>query len=374
MQNIFIEEIEKRDEDVEFVEAKLSGHPDTLCDTLCEKASSELSKYYLKNFGAVLHHNVDKGLIVAGKAEPKFGGGRIIEPMKIIIAGRATTKVGNVIVPVEKIIKKVIREHMMQFRYLTDYETIVEVKEGATNLKEVFKKKVSNDTSFGASHYPYSETEELVLKASKLLESDKFRKVFNYIGRDIKIMACRIHEDIELTIAAAFIDRFVKSMEDYKRLKNNLINFLEKKLGVKVNVNTLDSYEDINSIYLTVSGLSAEMGDDGQVGRSNRYNGLITPSKPMSLEAISGKNISHPGKLYQIVAYILAKRIVQKAKAELAYVKLLSKIGSPLEEPEAIHVQVAGKKYDAEKIRKIISDLFKNLKEVQKDIIFGKHF
>ncbi len=33
------------------------------------------------------------------------------------------------------------------------------------------------------------------------------------------------------------------------------------------------------------SGLSAETGDDGQVGRGNRVNGLITPNGPMSLEA-----------------------------------------------------------------------------------------
>jgi S-adenosylmethionine synthetase len=44
---------------------------------------------------------------------------------------------------------------------------------------------------------------------------------------------------------------------------------------------------------LTVTGTSAENGDDGQVGRGNRINGLITPYHPMSLEATSGKK---PGK------------------------------------------------------------------------------
>ena len=43
------------------------------------------------------------------------------------------------------------------------------------------------------------------------------------------------------------------------------------------------------SVYLTVTGTSAEMGDDGQVGRGNRPNGLITPYRPMTLEAAAGR-------------------------------------------------------------------------------------
>ncbi|MHA1487030.1 MAG: methionine adenosyltransferase, partial [Promethearchaeota archaeon] len=54
-------------------------------------------------------------------------------------------------------------------------------------------------------------------------------------------------------------------------------------------------------LYLTITGTSAEAGDDGEVGRGNRSNGLITPCRPMSLEAVCGKNpINHVGKLYNV--------------------------------------------------------------------------
>jgi len=59
--------------------------------------------------------------------------------------------------------------------------------------------------------------------------------------------------------------------------------------SVEVAVNTADG-DTADSIYLTVTGLSAEIADDGQVGRGNRVNGLITPCRPMSLEAAAGKD------------------------------------------------------------------------------------
>jgi len=55
---------------------------------------------------------------------------------------------------------------------------------------------------------------------------------------------------------------------------------------VEIVINNADTSE---TAYLTVTGTSAEAGDDGQVGRGNRANGLITPCRPMSLEAVAGK-------------------------------------------------------------------------------------
>ena len=81
---------------------------------------------------------------------------------------------------------------------------------------------------------------------------------------------------------------------------------------VTVHINTAD---DINtgSVFLTVTGTSAEMGDDGSVGRGNRCNGLITPNRPMSMEATSGKNpINHIGKIYNILSTKLAKECVKR--------------------------------------------------------------
>jgi hypothetical protein len=49
--------------EVEIVERKGLGHPDTLCDHLTEELSLGLSRRYLAQFGRVLPYNVDKALL-----------------------------------------------------------------------------------------------------------------------------------------------------------------------------------------------------------------------------------------------------------------------------------------------------------------------
>ena len=77
-------------QDVEIVERKGLGHPDTICDAIMEAMSVALSAEYLKQVGRVLHHNLDKGLLVAGQTTPALGGGRIDAPMRLVIGDRAT--------------------------------------------------------------------------------------------------------------------------------------------------------------------------------------------------------------------------------------------------------------------------------------------
>ena len=260
---IIIEKVKEKKEAVELVEHKGTGHPDTLCDSLCEEASKALSKHYIKHFGKVLHHNIDKGLLVAGASKVRFKGGKIKKPVEVIIAGRATAKVGKHIVPVRRIISKAVKDYLRQFN-LAKFKVIVDVKPGAANLLEVFEKKIpiANDTSFGVSHYPHSELESLVLEVGNVLDSEGFRKSHPYIGRDFKVMGVREGKKIILTLAIAFISKFVKDMEQYKYFKEKILDYFQKKFKIEIYLNTLDSYEAASSVYLTVSGLSAEQGDD----------------------------------------------------------------------------------------------------------------
>ena len=110
----------------------------------------------------------------------------------------------------------------------------------------------------------------------------------------------------------------------------------------QVHVNAADNLEAA-SLYLTVTGTSAEAGDDGQVGRGNRVNGLITPGRPMSLEAAAGKNpVSHVGKIYNVVARDIAEALVSGiAEVACAECCIVSEIGKPVETPALTHVRLA---------------------------------
>ena len=69
--------LESGEGEVEIVERKGLGHPDSICDALAETFSRNLCREYRRRFGEVLHHNVDKALLCGGSAAPAFGGGNV---------------------------------------------------------------------------------------------------------------------------------------------------------------------------------------------------------------------------------------------------------------------------------------------------------
>jgi S-adenosylmethionine synthetase len=396
MRNIVIEKsdflpIEKRA--VEIVERKGIGHPDTICDLVCESVSQALSQYYLKRFGKVLHHNLDKGLLVAGKSQPKFGGGKILEKIKIIVAGRATDRVGEIRIPVKKIAERAAKECLTRVvnsskNIIKNFEITIDYNPGAANLQEVFKRSkaiaLANDTSFGIGHGPYSRAESLTLNVANFLNSQKFLKKYPFLGTDIKVMTLRKKEKVVLTIPVAYIGKYIKNTKDYfekkEIIKKEVKNFIKKVStfkNVKIEHNTLDNSEakSEGEIYLTVLGLSAEQGDDGQVGRGNRVSGLITPCREMSLEAPAGKNINHPGKLYQVLAHLLAQEIGKIEGVEECSVRILSQIGKPLDQPQIASVKVIAKNFNQikDKIYKMVDQKFNNLRKIQNEIVKGKY-
>ncbi len=305
MPNVFVEElvhtpIEKQV--IEIVERKGIGHPDSLADGMAEAMSRELSREYIRRFGAVLHHNTDETQIVAGRSNPQFGGGEVIEPIYVLLVGRATKFFNGEYIPTDKIALKAardyIKQHMQNLDPDLDVVFNVRLGEGSTDLQDVFRRKsgnvaLANDTSFGIGFAPLSETERLVFNVERRIY-EEFRKMNPAIGEDVKVMGLREKDRISLTIAAAFVDRYVANIKEYDAIKEELENFVREisseytERDVEVFVNTADDYET-GCVYLTVTGTSAENGDDGSVGRGNRCNGLITPGRPMSMEPAAAK-------------------------------------------------------------------------------------
>jgi len=354
---ISAKKIPKYEPSVEFVERKGKGHPDTICDGISENLSVSLSKYYLEKTGKILHHNVDKAILVGGQAKAWFGGGEVVEPIYLMLVGRAIGRLDKEdIVPIGRLAITAAKSYIKQnLRYL-DPETHVivdyRIKQGSVDLIKNFEAgndiPLANDTSFGVGFYPMTDSERLVLEVEKFINSKEGKELFPQVGEDVKVMALRHEKEIKLTIAAAMISSLIKSKEEYLEVKRQLtIKLLElssqiTKMKVDLTINGADKPEK-DIYYLTVTGTSAENGDDGQVGRGNRANGLITPFRPMSLEATAGKNpVSHTGKLYSVLAMEIAKKLVEENKhISSANVYMLSQIGSPITEPQSVYVEAS---------------------------------
>ena len=340
----------------EMVERKGKGHPDSVADECGEAISRELCKYYQKTFGSVMHHNVDKFALVGGIAKPEFGGGLIIEPQKLIAIGRALDQVlidGKIhYVPIAPIAIKTAKSVIKRtFRNLDPNEHCIfqsELRPGSLDLVGVFDAAESiplaNDTSFGVGFAPFSDAENITYEAEMLLNSDAFKDKCPGSGEDIKVMTFRIGNDVNVTICNAMVSKYLPDKSSYINavdMVTNEVKDLAAKLiptkSVKVSVNTGDIL-DKDVYFLTITGTSAENGDDGIVGRGNRASGVITPTngRPQTLEAAAGKNpINHVGKIYSLMGNEIAQAIMKETggNAVEVYVRLLAQIGHPINDP-----------------------------------------
>jgi S-adenosylmethionine synthetase len=356
--NIRIEAADRRaveDQEVEIVERKGIGHPDSLCDGIAENVSRALSNLYLDRVAKVLHYNTDETQLAAGNADPAFGGGEIVEPIYVLIVGRATRHYEAAdgtehSLPVDSVALAAARDYLNEvvpeLEFGTDVVVDTRLGEGSGDLQTVFGEDgaavpMANDTSFGVGHAPLTETERIVLDAEEYLNG-AYAAEHPELGADVKIMGKREGDEIDLTVAAAMIDRHLSGMAAYRDavadVRQAVTDLAESRTdrSVAVEVNTADDPEKgKDGIYLTTTGTSAEQGDDGSVGRGNRANGLITPNRPMSMEATSGKNpVNHIGKIYNLLSTRIAQSVVQDVPGIREFrVRLLSQIGRPIDRP-----------------------------------------
>jgi len=347
------------DAGVEIVERKGRGHPDSICDSLAEEVSLALCRFYRERFGAVLHHNVDKVLLRGGQARTVFGGGTVTRPIDIYLAGRAIQRHGGVTVPVSELAIEACRAWLRRNLHALDVERQVRfhclIRPGSADLTELFARQrgaapLANDTSCGVGFAPLSEVERAVLAIDEALPAPALRRDDPAFGEDTKIMAVRRGRGrrLQLTVACPQVARHVPDIACYGQNKAWLADRVRTaarqaaaELDTVVHVNAADG-ETPESLYLTVTGTSAEAGDDGEAGRGNRANGLITPGRPMTMESVAGKNpVNHVGKLYNIAAGLIADAVVRELP-EVAACEcyLVSRIGHPIDDPQIADLRV----------------------------------
>jgi S-adenosylmethionine synthetase len=344
---------------VEIVERKGLGHPDTICDAVMEQVSQALSAAYLERFGRILHYNCDKGCLLAGQAELRLGGGRILEPMRLIVGDRAASALGVARLDVEAVAAQAaagwFHRNLPRIDPGRDLRIDVALRPGSAELAHLFDNPVggwrANDTSATVGYAPLTETERLVLEAETVLNSAAFKSRFPGTGEDVKVMGVRRGRELDLTVAMPLVDRELRNEGEYfgrkeeitEALLLRLQSRLEKLGTVDVRLNALDRPGlGIQGMYLSVLGTSAEHGDSGAVGRGNDITGLWSLNRPQSGEAAAGKNpVSHVGKIYSVLAHEAASHLYRNvAGVRAAAVWLGSRIGDPVTEPATVAVQV----------------------------------
>jgi S-adenosylmethionine synthetase len=381
MRNIIVKELIQKpieEQEIEIVERKGIGHPDSISDGIAESVSRALCQAYMEKFDGIMHHNTDEVQITAGESDPHFGGGEIIKPIDILLTGRGVSEIDGKKIGIDRIAITAAKEYLKETIINLDVETsaIVECKigSGSGDLVDVFKRDgmpSSNDTSFGVGFAPFSETEKIVMATEELLNSKNFKKKYPQVGEDIKVMGLRENSKVILTTAVAMVSKYVDGRDSYLNVKDELKDIItdlalkktDREVETFINTGDDNSSESEKGYYLTVTGTSAEMGDDGSVGRGNRANGIITPNRPMSMEATSGKNpINHVGKIYNLLSNKMAEDITKEIDGiKQVHIMLLSQIGKPIDHPKAASAQIIVEEgYSMESVNKDVEGIMNN--------------
>ncbi len=366
---------------VEFVERKGTGHPDTICDHLAEELARELAREYLAHTGRVQHFNVDKAVLAAGSVEIDFGGGRHTKPSRLVLVGKADSFQSWA--PDPEALAVSYKQKLLDLLPEATPEAFdVEIwlNQSSVALAAVVTSRfddapLANDTSFAAVSQPRSPLEHAVHSVELHLNDAAFRATVP-VGRDIKVMGARVEGETHLTVAVPVLARAVASRAEYDAalaaVHDDVVAVTTPILGPAVEV-MINQGDQVDVPYLTLTGTSAEAGDDGQVGRGNRFGGLITPYRPMSLEAAAGKNpAAHVGKTYHAVGADIARRLQDEMEVAETTIRLLSSIGRPVTDPAAVHVEITGDADEAQ-IAGIVKECFADWRGVRDRLIAGEY-
>lgn len=398
------------DTSFEIVERKGVGHPDTLCDTIAEKVSQAYSQYCLDRYGIILRHMVDKIALSGGATKVKFGGGEMQKPIKLYLNCRFTRTYQQETIPYFEIVKDVVYKHFGEVLPLLDLNQwliivdnthfapgpgVVYDADGSTQNERQFFFEIpqkefavfhdnslrSNDTSTAVAYSPLSMTEQIVMLVETTLNGQEFKKLHPYVGTDIKVMAKRIQKCMDITVCVPFVAIHTPSKEFYfekiKLLTDIIKQLVMSKFGqfdVTVALNTRDN-SNKSDYYLTLTGSAIESGDEGVVGRGNRYNGVIPFTRHMSMEACCGKNpVYHVGKLYTAISSLISDEIFRLTKLE-TYVYLTSQMGRSLSDPWSACVEVCGRDAtptEYQMIEEIVEHALANANETTRKIVKGE--
>jgi S-adenosylmethionine synthetase len=381
------------------VERKGWGHPDTLADHLAERLSKVYSRYTLETFGAVLHHNFDKLALLGGACEVRYGAGRMLAPVRVLVNGRAARTCAGQAIPVDELAEQTVRDffrerlpevngHLSIELNITSNSSPGAVHTGAAapertkwfapgSLDDLRERRtlLSNDTSLGTGWAPDSGFEQFARSlVDHFASPSPFTEANLWCGSDVKLMGYATASEIDVVACVPQKSAYVGSRAEYLANKETvlaecmrLVDAALPGVPARFRLNVRDIPER-DELYLTYTGSSIESGDEGVVGRGNRVNGLITPTRPMNVEGANGKNpVYHVGKLYNLAARRLAERLHEETGG-YAEVHMVSATGQRLDRPWRVLIRTVASA-QADKITALVHETLESFPALTHEII-----
>lgn len=325
-------QIDSRIRDIEIIERKGIGHPDTLADGIAE----ELSRKFCLSNEILERYFFDGVLIYGGESEAYFKGGKLKQPIKITIPAMMPNN--N-----EDFIKKTTLNYMEDVLHEFSSEYCIVDPVIHTTSQQFYDSEKSSDSSIATGYYPLSPLEEIVIETEQYL-IDKIEDEKPFLGEDIKIRAFRYKDMTEFIIACRFISKHIENKNDYfdkKRIiEDDVRKFIERKYEGKFSLKINPDENNDDKLNLSFLGSCIDSFAKGYTGKGNSISGLKSLFRPISSDGFYGKNIvRHPGRVHNILAVLIAKKLSEKFDLEECYVHIIGKVGDNICKPNYIMIE-----------------------------------
>jgi S-adenosylmethionine synthetase len=124
---------------------------------------------------------------------------------------------------------------------------------------------------------------------------------------------------------------------------------------------------------MNFTGSSIESGDEGMVGRGNRFGGLIACCRPFTMEGLGGKNPRyHVGKVYSAAAFDVAQRL-QADHGISSNVFLVNRMAEPLSKPWFAVVETTDASVDERLVRRSVEEVLMDLDRITTSLVRGEY-
>lgn len=372
---------------VENVENKWPGHPDSLADAIASEVANDYSRYCLSNFWTIPSFNWDKNYVGWGGWKRGYGFREMVEPIKYIQFGRFSSSFNWKEIPIRDLVCSTAQRVLLatlpelvgevnaittEYRWTTN--SVSEFKFKPRWLEDVpfhdVNKRFSSDTAIVVASAPFTPTEKLVLDIQKHFYQWVRIPRYEYFGQDIKVMARRNGKQIDVTICVPWVTTKFQNYQEFRdaqiALKTQLDEITNRSLAdswLKTNIK-INTQEQIGSLrshpYLTAIGSCIDNGEEGSVWRWNSLpSNLISSCRVDTKEAPAWKNIvyhSSPVLTYYAneIAQLLANRFSIRCQLSIN-----AENGDPLLSPASINVLTPDStKVSSGDIQSIVEEVF----------------
>ena len=367
---------------IEIVERKGIGHPDTIADKLALECSRVYSKYCMEHFNCILHHNIDKLYIGAGLF--LLENGKIVRhnPIRIELNGRVSNTMNGEKIDLEGLFVPVIKKYLKSIMPRIDILNDLDIKINCTQFskREYWYTPRSIEDVPDANDLFAADTSLCVLHGTKTFcellafeleqsfweydDNGYAHPLYNDVGQDIKVMVNRINNNVTATLCMPVYKDMYNTKEEYdeivKKHEQRLYEVAKKidnphNYNYKIEINRMPDGTYRN--YSLVLGSCIECGEEGLVGRGNNAQGLISTFREHTVEAPCGKNERyHTGRVLNFMGDNAVKRINKELDIKTTLYCLTRNRGS-IYEPYLFYLSVDKKEHE-EEIRKIILEEF----------------